>query len=142
MKFHWGTGLFTFYGLFVIAFLVVLYFAAQSKTDLISDTYYEDGVNYQTVIDKKNNSNRLQQDITVDATGEGITIHFPENIQTVSATVKLVRISDKNFDRQFETQQHTFIIPKSETVPGLYQLQIDWTGDDTAYYFEENIYAQ
>ncbi len=142
MKFHWGTGLFAFYGLFVLAFLVVLYFAAQSKTDLISDTYYEDGVNYQQIIDKKNNSNKLTEKISVNATGEGIEIHFPENIKNIQATIKLLRISDKNFDRVFTTQDHTFVIPRSETISGVYQLQIDWQGDDTEYYFEENIYAQ
>ena len=142
MKFHWGTGLFTFYGLFVLAFLVVLYFAAQSKTDLISDTYYEDGVNYQQVIDKKHNSDLLEEKVTVKTTPEGIEIKFPESVKTIDAKIKLLRISDKKLDREFSTNQHTFVIPKKETVTGVYQLQIDWKGNNTGYYYEENIYAQ
>ena len=142
MKFHWGTGLFTFYGLFVLAFLVVLYYAAQSKTDLISETYYEDGVNYQQVIDKKHNSDLLNEKIKVKSLPEGIEIKFPESVKNIDAKIKLLRISDKNLDREYTTRQHTFVIPEKETVSGVYQLQIDWKGDNTEYYHEENIYAQ
>jgi hypothetical protein len=142
MKFHWGTGLFTFYGLFVIAFLVVLYFASQSKTDLISETYYEDGVNYQQVIDKKHNSDKLSEKIKINNSPNGIEITFPESVNNIDAKIKLLRISDKNLDRNYTANTHTFTIPKNETVKGVYQLQIDWKGDNTEYYFEENIYAQ
>ena len=142
MKFHWGTGFFTFYGLFVLAFLVILYFAAKSKTDLISETYYEDGVNYQQIIDKKHNSDMLSEKIQIKNGKTGIEITFPKSVNSVEAKIKLVRISDKNLDREYTTNEHTFTIPNSETTTGVYQLQIDWKGDNTEYYFEENIYAQ
>ncbi len=79
MKINWGTGI-------VIAFVLfisfILYFIIKASTqdkydfDLVSDSYYEDELNYQTDIDKLNNAKVLDLDIRIKKNKKGIEINF------------------------------------------------------------------
>jgi hypothetical protein len=50
-KFSWGYGIAAAYILFALSMIAFVWVASQQKYDLVSETYYDDAVNYQEKID-------------------------------------------------------------------------------------------
>ena len=92
MKINWGTGIVIAFVLFISFILFFVIKASTQKKynyDLVSEEYYKDELNYQTDIDKLNNTKELNIKITTIKTKDGIEIAFPENYITESINGKV-----------------------------------------------------
>ena len=56
MKFNWGVGIFTFYGLFVVFILALVFRSSQENYDLVTEDYYQQEIRFEEVINKRNNA--------------------------------------------------------------------------------------
>lgn len=125
MKINWGTGI-------VLAFIgfiaFILYFVISMSTnkeynhDLVTEDYYKAELEYQTDIDKLNNSKTLSQNITYNKSSEGITIEFPTDLDATKITGKLFlyRPSNKqlDFDTTISLSKSYLLIPDNRLVDG------------------------
>ena len=147
MKFNWGTGI-------VIAFIgfiaFIMYFVITMNTDkayinhdLVTEDYYKAELNYQKDIDKEQNGNSLEQNISWKKTDEGIVILFPEamDFKAIKGKVFLYRPSNKQLD--FETtislSNHNLLIPDKRLLGGRWNINVDWQYKGKSYLYKKEI---
>jgi len=100
IQFNWGTGIFTFIVLFLIANGVVIYKSFQQKYDLVEKEYYPEGLEYQKQIDRFANANALSAKIAIENSGDNLIITYPKEFKNKAVTGKVIffRPSDEKAD--------------------------------------------
>lgn len=137
---NWGTkitiGLLTFMTFIVV--LGVLMF--RSNDDALVDTdYYEKGINYNEVYNKKQNVKNHLATPEISVVNNIIVIKF---IHTADGTAKLIRTADKRMDKTLvlaTDSLHQFHIPITDVASGLWKLQLDWKNNGKAYLYEKEV---
>lgn len=143
MKFHWGVGVFTLYGLFVLLILFLVYKSTSTKVDLVTEDYYQQELKYQDKIDQKRNAAKLEQGLKHEISGTTIFLAFPPDHQSAEGIVLVYRPSNKAYDKTFDIkldENSKMIISIDNSLVGLYKLKIGWSNNKIKYYVEEDIY--
>ncbi len=144
-KLHWGHGLAIALGCFIlfILFLIFIFPIGKQNADMISNNYYEEELEYQKIIDAKDNAAKLEQLPAYKATSEGMLITFPENIKTDENKVNFIlfRTDDSNLDvkKEIVLQHNLFLIPKKVISKGSYTLKLKWTQNKKPYQIDYDI---
>ncbi len=145
-KFTWGHGVVLMLGSFIafILFMIIVFPNGKQNAELVSDDYYADELQYQQVIDAKNNADQLTEKPIYQQNDSGISIVFPETIapENGNAHFELFRTNDSNLDVKKDlalNAQHTLQIPKQILVPGSYTLKIKWTLKNKPYQIDYDI---
>jgi len=141
VKFNWGTGIFIFISLFLLANAVVIYKSFQQKYDLVEKEYYPQGLEYQKQIDRFANANSLKDSIRIVSELGSVKIIYPLDFKgkDVKGNVIFFRPSDENSDFQdsikFDTAmvQH---IPIEKMVGGKYIAKFYWVTDGKEFAHE------
>ncbi len=146
MKLNWGKAI-------VLAFIgfisFIMYFVINMSTDdkydhdLVTEDYYQQELKYQDDIDKEANAKKLNQDITLKKTTEGILISFPKNLKTenIKGNVFLYRPSDKQLDFEIpiSLSNHNLLIPDNRLLGGRWNIKIDWSLNENNYLYKSEI---
>lgn len=116
----------------------------QKNSEMVTDNYYEEELQYQDVIDSKKRADELQEKPVFSQDTNGIKITFPENNTHSNTTVKFVlnRTDDQNLDIKKSVDldaNHTFIIPAQVLKMGNYTLRLSWTKDKTDYRMDYDV---
>ena len=106
--------------------------------ELVSEDYYEEELQYQTVIDAKNKAEVLQYKPEYLQNKAGITLKFPKEIlpNDKKASFILFRTDDANLDIKKDVTlngANSFTIPAKILVPGSYSLKLKWNQNKTDY---------
>jgi hypothetical protein len=142
---NWGHGLMIALGCFIlfILFLIFVFPMGKQNADMISNNYYEEELQYQDIIDAKNNAAKLEQTPTYKATSEGILITFPETIKVDENIVNFVlfRTEDSNLDvkKEVTLQHNLFLIPAKVISKGSYTLKLKWKENKKSYQVDYDI---
>lgn len=139
MKLTWGTGIWAFYGLFVLMILAMVGMSIVQKIDLVTDNYYEEEVKFQGKIDKINRAKQLTTPLSWEVTDAGIRIHYPADLKGISGKINLYCPADNRKDMSMPIQvgtDGTQFIPSQKIHTGRYQLQIDWQANGIGYWNE------
>ncbi|WP_298509004.1 FixH family protein [uncultured Kordia sp.] len=146
MKINWGTGIviaFIAFISFIMYFIVNMNVQSKYDHDLVTDSYYEEELQYQSSIDKQRNAQKLTENIRLTHTNSGIQIKFPSafDIQKIKGNVFLYRPSNKQFDFEIpiSLSHHTLLIPDNRLLDGRWNIQVDWSYNNTDYLFKEEI---
>lgn len=145
MKLNWGFGIFVLYTSFVIFILFLVYKSTQQKVDLVTEDYYQQELEYQNVINKKDNANKLDSGLTYSIDKMSVILNFPPQQKDIKGEVKIYRPSNDNFDKLFEIELNTENQMKVlvENSPlGLYKLMVTWDNDSIGYYVEKDVYLK
>ncbi|MGG7036527.1 MAG: FixH family protein, partial [Flavobacterium sp.] len=129
MKINWGTGIVIAFALFM-SFILYFVFRVQSDSqydnELVVDDYYRKEALVQNNIDAEKNAADLNEKLTFSTTGEGITVHFPKNLdyKRIQGTVSLYRPSNQklDFDTPISLSGSDLLIPKNNLVGGLWDI--------------------
>lgn len=125
---------------FIISFVVR---AFNRESNLVSDTYYEEGLEYENKVESQNNYVYLESKIHVNQMPEGIVISFPEEIENPqNGIIKFYRPQSKRYDRKFDLeldQNKNQTLEYENFVEGFYQISILWEEGEKSYLFEEDI---
>ena len=111
--------------------------------DLVTDDYYKEELEYQKEIDKLNNANSLDENISYRRTDNGLLILFPSNMDhnQISGKLFLYRPSNKHLD--FETilslSEPQMLIPENRLLDGRWNIKIDWKYKGNSYLYKESI---
>jgi len=142
MKFHWGTGIFIFLGLFILTLGFVLYKSKQVDNSLVMDKYYEEDLAYQSKFEKMNNYINLPRKINfIQAMQEGrIDLVFPyDENKKHKGKVTLYRSSDKSKDRVMDIRlekDSIMTVATRDLETGQWILKVDWTWGGVPMYTE------
>lgn len=145
LKFHWGTGIFLFIGLFFITAVSFVIWSTTQDISLVEKDYYPKGVKFDEQRQKIANTNALPQKITANVSKEHILLQFPKisGLDQASGTIWVYRPSDESKDIRIPVKPDTSglqVIPRSQLIVGKYLLKIDWTVNAVPYYQEFDLY--
>ena len=143
MKFTWGTGIFIFIILFVIAGISFVMFTLSFNVNLVHPDYYEKGVNYSKQIEINKKSNKFKNQIKITDLKNEIKISFSSEIKPTKNQINLhfFKPSDSNLDMKYKKniEDKSCLILKDSLASGRYILKIDWHENNEKYHVEKNI---
>jgi hypothetical protein len=146
MKINWGTAIvLAFIGFisFIMYFVISMNFNDKYNHDLVTEDYYKEELGYQDDINKQNNAQALDQDITYEKTSEGLIFKFPENFDTKKITGKVFLYRPSNKQLDFETpisiSESYLLVPDKRLLDGRWNITIDWQYNETSYLFKKSI---
>lgn len=145
-KFSWGHGVAVALGSFIIfiLFLIFVFSRGMNNSELVSDDYYHDELEYQQVINAKNNADGLTQKPLYVQDSRGITISFPKSIapENEKTQFDLFRTDDSNLDVKKEVtlnSQQSFTVPKQVLTAGSYTLKLRWENNKIPYQIDYDV---
>lgn len=142
---NWGHGLAIALGCFIlfILFLIFIFPMGKQNAEMISNNYYEEELQYQDIIDAKNNAAKLEKTPNYKATSEGILITFPATIKVDENTAEFIlfRTEDSNLDvkKEVTLQHNLFLIPAKVISKGSYTLKLKWKENKKPYQVDYDI---
>jgi hypothetical protein len=142
MKLSWGTGIWAFYGLFVVGILTLVGMSVAQKIDLVTDQYYAEELRFQSKIDKINNAKKLTTPLRWEVTDAGVQVFYPAGLKGIEGKINLYCPSDNRKDFSVAitpNAQHQQLIPAAKIATGRYQIQFDWTHNGTTYWNDGTI---
>jgi len=146
MKINWGTGIvLAFVGFisFIMYFIISMNIDDKYEHDLVTEDYYKEELEFQSDIDKQNNSKYLSENILWKKTDGGIVITFPKSlkINDITGKVILYRPSNKKFDFEIPIAlaNHDLLIPDHRLLSGRWNIKVDWQCDGKAYLYKKEI---
>jgi hypothetical protein len=144
IKFNWGTGIFIFIALFLLACSFVIYKSFQERNDLVVEEYYPQGLEYQKQIDRFANANSLTGKIEITEVLDGLQITYPKELKgkDVKGQVIFFRPSDENADFRDSIQFDTVMVQRislQQKIKGKYIAKFFWTMDGKEFAHESTV---
>lgn len=122
---------------FIIAMVFIMF--SSKKDALVDNDYYEKGINYNKVYNRKEQMNTDHAQPEVSVNRDMIIVKF---VHDAKGTARLMRTSDKDLDRavNFESNRNKqLIIPAGKLKKGAWRLIIEWVSDEKSYLYEREI---
>jgi len=146
MKFNWGTGIFVFLVLFVVASAVFIVFASRQQVNLVHKDYYEKGVDYSEQMKVNTRSKPFSRSYTVSSTNEEFLIAISDELAAKidSGNMYLYRPSDKTKDIILPVPAglKNIQFPKEQLIKGRYILKFTWYTDGLRYEVDRPVNIQ
>ena len=144
IKLNWGTGIALVYAVFAAATTGFVTFAMSRTVDLVSDDYYAQALHQDERMQAERNTQALQPAPSVTRPGPGaIVLSLPRaHAATASGTITWYRPSDSSADRvetlgvESDGRQEVSLAALAR---GRWLLQVRWSAEGRAYYFEEAV---
>jgi len=146
MKFTWGTGIFIFLTLFLLAAGVFMVFAFHQNVNLVHRDYYQKGVDYTEQMNVDARSVKYSNSFPILFLDDKLVIDFDDslaiNIDSVSAL--LFRPSNSKQDLLFalDLSDSKLKIPQQNLVSGRYILKVHWYLDGLRYEVDRPVNIQ
>ena len=140
--FNWGWGIAIFYGFFLIVAIGSAIFTANLDYFLVSDDYYQDGIEYQDQIDKINRTSELKESVNwiYDYNSQLVQFNFPSELS--SGKIVFYRPSNSNLDRYVKIKKdenNLQTLNINNWQKGFWKIKVDWQMDNETYYNEGSI---
>ncbi len=145
---NWGTKITIVLGLFISGMTYMVYVCMkQTDIQLVATDYYEQEVNYQAVIDKKNNYDALIQKphLVFDPTLGNYILDFSktEEFKSVQGSIVFFRPSHSTDDKKLVielNEKGVQYIDKSQFSSGKWIVKLDWTNLGKEYFNEQTVW--
>lgn len=145
-KFTWGHGIALALASFIgfILYLIFIFPIGKQNSDLVTENYYEDELEYQKVIDAKNNANSLAQKPFFAQLPYGIRIAFSKETIDAGQQVHFELYSTNNKEKDKKQNitidsNNSFLIPKEMLSTGSYTLKVRWKKNNIDYQVDYDI---
>jgi hypothetical protein len=138
---NWGKWIVVSFVLFAAFIGIIVAISMRQEVNLVSATYYQDELNYQEKLNRKNNTEKLSQkpEVTlVDTTY--LKVYFPEAKMIEQGELQLFRPSSGRFDQRFKLSSIADSVQMfriSNLKPGAYRIKLSWTMEGIDYYLEK-----
>jgi hypothetical protein len=146
MKFNWGTGIFIFITVFILAVVAFIGYVSNLDIKMVEDNYYDRELAYQERIDRLNNTAALPWKIDVKQEPGIIVVQFPvlEPLLTLEGKLLLYRPSDPAKDFSIPLQLNDSsrqVIGIKGIDKGKWVIKMDWKMGGVGYYFEKEVFV-
>jgi len=145
LRLTWGSGIviaMISFMIFILSFVYKSVAMDEYQHELVSEDYYKDELHYQEEIDKLNNSNKLESNITLINSKEGIQVVFPNEIDpsTITGNIFFQRLSNEklDFSESIKLEGHQQLIPVDNLVSGKWIVKVEWESEQTQYLFKDS----
>jgi hypothetical protein len=144
MKFNWGTGIFLFLIIFVLAMATFVTFAFNQDVNLVNKEYYQKGVKFDDEREQKQRAEKVKDKIELIQTEETISVLFDEQYfsKVKQAQAHFYRPSDRHKDLKIAFDSNKLDVPKSEFLHGRYTLILSWEYQNELYLFEKYVFIK
>jgi len=137
---NWGKWIVVSFLLFAGFMAVIVTISMRQDVNLVSSQYYQDDLDFQQQLDRKNNTAALTQQPEITLTEQQLQVSFPENASIESGVIKLFRPSSDKLDQNFVLQassesDHVFAVKPLGR--GAYRIKMTWKMEDKEYYLEK-----
>ena len=144
---NWGHKLTIFIVLFLVVMLGMVFYATMQTNEMIDDNYYQKELEYQDVIDAKQNLVNISSNNLISQTFLEVVITLPPGTfeKLEKGNIELLRNDSKANDVQLEIEpngSNRRTIPKSSLLKGMYKSRIKWTNDGKEFYKEESVFVE
>ena len=144
---NWGHKLTIVIIVFLVVMLGMVFYASMQTNEMIDDNYYQKELEYQNVIDAKQNLVNVSTNNLVSQTSIEVVITLPlgtfENLE--KGNIELLRNDSKGKDIQLAiipNGSNRRTIPKSTLLKGMYKARINWTNEGKEFYKEESVFVE
>lgn len=145
IKFNWGTGIFTFIIIFVVIMLGVVYLSFQQDNDLVDESYYPRGMEYQQEINGRDRAQGLSSPFSAEQVQNEIIVTFPSEFKEMAfekGEIYFYRPSAQKFDLKEEMKpgpdlKQAFSLSRFHS--GKYIVKYTWIMGGEVYYDERTI---
>ena len=122
-------------------------YASKLRFDLVSDDYYQREIDYQSQIDRLNNTAPFKSEISISLNDQATLVRIVLPVEHTTApgfsgNVYFYRPSDAEKDFTSDISPLTggsAVIDSSELTDGLWKVQLSWTTGPTDYYYEDTL---
>jgi hypothetical protein len=146
MKFNWGTGIFIFLGLFLLASAAFIIFAVRQDVNLVHKDYYEKGVDYTEQMNVNSRSAEFKNAFSATVHSDFLKIDIEEKlaVQIDSGTVLLFRPSNSKNDISVSVVKsaNVVLIPKKDLLQGRYIMKFSWYSGGIKYEIDQPVNIQ
>lgn len=140
---YWPFGIAIFLIGFVLVKVIVIITSTVQTRDLVTDDYYEKGLQHQQQIERAAHANELSSPVSVrfDRATNRLLMAFPKEIEPdeVVGRIILYRPSFAKMDRHFEIKLDSTghqALDASSLPKGMWRAKVNWDVDKTGYYSE------
>lgn len=141
IRLHWGTAIVVAYTAFAAATMAFVAFAIARPVNLVSDDYYAQSLQLDRRMEAERNARALRpQPAVVQSGANAVALSLPRAHGAVTGTVTFYRASDASADRvqplalDSDGRQE---IATGTLAKGRWVVQIKWSAEGRAYYFEQ-----
>lgn len=145
-NFTWGHGVVVALASFMIFILSMLFLFpnGQKNSEMVTEHYYEEELEYQSVIDSKKRADSLVEKPSFFQDTSGMKIAFPKAYNNGNTEIKFIlnRSDDQNLDIKKTVKleaDNSFLIPAHVLVKGNYTLRLNWIKDKTDYRLDYDV---
>jgi len=138
----WGWGIAIFYGIFLVLAIGSAIYTSTLDYFLVSEDYYQEGIEYQDQIDKIKRTVELGESVQwlYDPNKQLMKFQYPLEIS--SGKVVFYRPSNSNLDRYVKIRpdgnSQQFVNVKNWQ-KGFWKIKVDWEMNNELYYNEGSI---
>ena len=143
IKFNWGTGIFIFIIIFVVTMLGVVYLSFQQDNELVDESYYPKGMEYQQEIDNRDRAEGLSSLFNAEQNENEIIVTYPSEFEEVGfekGEIYFYRPSAQKYDLKEEMKPGPDLkqsFPLSSFHSGKYIVKYSWIMGGEAYNYEK-----
>ncbi len=142
-KFNWGTGILITIILFMIIVISTAVYLMNQDVDLVTNDYYNKGINHQQQIDRMNRTNAMDDEVQIRPENGYLKLKFPKSYaqKSFNGTIQFYRPSDSKKDFSLSISIDTSaqqIIPVQNLEKGYWKVELSWTQDSLEYYKESS----
>lgn len=129
------------FGLFMTFILVLVVKTYHINTELVSDNYYQQELDYQKQINKMQHT----KSVTHQWQDHDLVLLFPEDSnQAITGKIEFYRPADASKDLAIPIQLNNVgeqRFRRELFAKGLYKMKVDWATTSGAYYYEHDLYV-
>lgn len=140
MKFNFGTGIAIAIGLFMIfilQYVIRVQIDAKYDNQLVTENYYQQEVEVDSRREREMEALKLEEQVTIYSTSQGIKITFPESFDytKIHGKIFLYRPSNQqlDFDTLISLSSSNLLIPNTNLVDGRWDIVVEWNYNDVSY---------
>jgi hypothetical protein len=143
----WGKKIAILYIGFVVMILFLVIKTLNEKTDLVTEDYYKDELNYQEKINREQAAVTASFQPEINSSPGNVEIVLPDSliIKKATGSITFYRPSDSSGDFTVALQPDANgrqQIKSDKLQKGIYTIEINMSCEGKNYYFENSIYAK
>lgn len=142
-KFNWGTGILITIIIFMVITIGTVVFLMNQDVDLVTNDYYNKGIQHQSQIEKVNRTNEMVEKVSINLGNGFVVFNFPKSLtqKSIEGTIQFYRPSDSKKDFSIPLSVDTSgqqIISTQSIAKGYWKVKVDWKHDTIEYYKESS----
>ena len=140
---NWGTRIVVGLGAFMLFIVCATVYMVSSDTDtLVEEDYYEKGLSYDEVYDRKQNLQDDDAKPIIQLVNDTLSIVF--KTEGIKGTLDFKRSSDGSLDKTIPlyTATKLFKLPVSSLKKGNWSLEINWESHHTKYIETQSLFIK